>query len=232
VSLLLKINGLSKEFYLHSLDKRIHGCQGIDLELHQGEFVGITGKSGSGKSTILKLIYRTYKPFEGTIDYLSQEWGWVNLMELDERKVLHLRKQEIGYVSQFLHVIPRTSARVLLENAVLDMGGDPEFAKTEAVRMLSHFELDPELWDSYPSTFSGGEKLRLNIAQAMVKQPRFLLLDEPTASLDKHTKGKVRELIAQLKEAGTTMLGIFHDLEFMEGLCDREYRMTLGKVVV
>jgi alpha-D-ribose 1-methylphosphonate 5-triphosphate synthase subunit PhnL len=134
VSLLLKINGLSKEFYLHSLDKRIHGCQGIDLELHQGEFVGITGKSGSGKSTILKLIYRTYKPFEGTIDYLSQEWGWVNLMELDERKVLHLRKQEIGYVSQFLHVIPRTSARVLLENAVLDMGGDPEFAKTEAVR--------------------------------------------------------------------------------------------------
>lgn len=94
--------------------------------------------------------------------------------------------------------------------------------------MLKHFELDPTLWDMYPNTFSGGEKLRLNIAAAMVKRPRLLLLDEPTASLDNSSKQKVRDLIEQLKNEGTTMLGIFHDLEFMEGLCDREYNMQKG----
>ena len=94
--------------------------------------------------------------------------------------------------------------------------------------MLQHFELSPELWDSYPMTFSGGEKLRLNIARAMIKEPRLLLLDEPTASLDAHSKKKVRELIRRLKEKGTTMLGIFHDLDFMRGLCDRTHIMTDG----
>jgi len=232
MSLILKIRNLEKVFYIHGLEKRIRGCQAVDLDLHGGEFIGITGKSGSGKSTILKMIYRTYCPQEGEVEYLSKEWGWVNLTTLEERKILHLRKKEIGYVSQFLHVIPRTSARTVLETSVLEIGGTVEEAKKEAERMLTHFELDPELWDSYPSTFSGGEKLRLNIAQAMVKKPRLLLLDEPTASLDHHSKEKVRDLLWQLKNEGTTMLGIFHDLQFMEGLCDREYKMTEGKVVI
>jgi len=94
--------------------------------------------------------------------------------------------------------------------------------------ILAHFELDKELWDSYPTTFSGGEKLRLNIARAMVKKPRLLLLDEPTASLDHDSKRKVRLLIEQLMKEGTTMVGIFHDLEFMNHLCNREYNMQNG----
>ena len=94
--------------------------------------------------------------------------------------------------------------------------------------MLRHFDLDESLWELYPRTFSGGEKLRLNIAAAMIKRPRLLLLDEPTASLDNASKVKVRELIEVLKAEGTTMLGIFHDLEFMEGLCDREFNMQEG----
>ncbi len=94
--------------------------------------------------------------------------------------------------------------------------------------MLRHFDLDEDLWELYPRTFSGGEKLRLNIAAAMIKRPRLLLLDEPTASLDNASKLKVRSLIEQLKAEGTTMLGIFHDLEFMEGLCDHEFNMQEG----
>lgn len=97
--------------------------------------------------------------------------------------------------------------------------------------MLLHFEIDKELWDTYPNNFSGGEKLRLNIARAMVKRPRLLLLDEPTASLDNSSKIKVRELIEQLKSEGTTMIGIFHDIEFMEGLCDKTYNMQAGTFV-
>ncbi len=103
-----------------------------------------------------------------------------------------------------------------------------EFPVAETERLLRHFNLAEDLWELYPLTFSGGEKLRLGIAAAMVKRPRLLLLDEPTASLDNESKRKVRELIEQLKQGGCTMLGIFHDLEFMEGLCDREFNMHQG----
>lgn len=109
--------------------------------------------------------------------------------------------------------------------------GDPEAVEAETTRMLEHFAFPRELWDLYPNTFSGGEKLRLNIARAMVRRPRLLLLDEPTASLDNASKVRVRDLIEQLKAGGTTMLGIFHDLEFMEGVCDREYNMQAGGFV-
>jgi alpha-D-ribose 1-methylphosphonate 5-triphosphate synthase subunit PhnL len=228
---LLKIDNLSKSFTLHNLGKHIKASQNININLHEGEFVGITGRSGSGKSTILKCIYRTYLPQEGSIFYNSRKFGWINLAQATEREMIYLRRYEIGYVSQFLNVMPRITALEIVEQAVLEMGGDKEYANIEARKLLQHFDLDRELWDSYPNTFSGGEKLRLNIARAMVKHPRLLLLDEPTASLDDTSKQKVRELIEDLKNEGTTMLGIFHDIDFMEGLCDKKYNMEAGKVI-
>ncbi len=224
----LQIRNLSKQFTIYNTGKTIYACQHVSLTLNQGEFIGITGKSGSGKSTILKGIYRTNLPQTGEIWYASEKYGWIDLCQATERQILYLRRYEIGYVSQFLQLMPRTTARQIVENAILEMGGNKETAVRESEAILRHFELDESLWDTYPNTFSGGEKLRLNIASAMVKHPRLLLLDEPTASLDQHSKLKVRDLIKQLKKEGTTMLGIFHDLEFMENLCDRRYNMQLG----
>lgn len=226
---LLEIQNLEKTFHMHvNGDLIIPACKGISLTIKKGEFIGITGKSGSGKSTILKGIYRTNLPQVGSIYYDSEKYGLLDICKIDERMMIYLRKHEIGYVSQFLHIMPRTTARDIIEHAVMEMGKSKEEAREEAIKMLKHFELDPSLWDLYPNTFSGGEKLRLNIAAAMVKKPRLLLLDEPTASLDNSSKEKVRELIKQLKAEGTTMLGIFHDLEFMEGLCDKEFNMQQG----
>lgn len=225
---ILEIRGLGKDFFVHQLGKPIRACHGISFSVGTGQFVGITGRSGSGKSTILKIIHRTYLPQDGEVWYDSGRFGPLDLCRADERQILYLRRREIGYVSQFLNVIPRTTAREIIEQAAREVDRSPSEAAEDAGRMLTHFELDPALWDSYPGSFSGGEKLRLNIARAMVKRPRLLLLDEPTASLDRHAKEKVRDLIGQLKRGGTTMLGIFHDLEFMEGLCDREFNMASG----
>ncbi|WP_361920391.1 ATP-binding cassette domain-containing protein, partial [Streptomyces sp. NPDC046876] len=122
--------------------------------------------------------------------------------------------------------------RQLVTNALLEMGSAASIAHEEAEKALAHFEIDPKLWDSYPNTFSGGEKLRLNIAMATVKKPRLLLLDEPTASLDYQSKLKVREIIEKLKANGTTLVGIFHDIEFMEGLCDKVYDMQTRTLTV
>ncbi|HBH11987.1 MAG TPA: phosphonate C-P lyase system protein PhnL [Clostridiales bacterium] len=229
---ILDIRNIRKTFVLHHLNKEIQACKDISLSIDKGQFFGITGKSGSGKSTILKSIYRTYLPEYGEIIYNSKKFGEISLSKASERQIIYLRKYEIGYVSQFLNVMPRTTAREIVENSVLEMGHDEDYARKQAIDMLKHFELDKELWDSYPVNFSGGEKLRLNVASAMIKEPRLLLLDEPTASLDIESKKKVRFLIDKLKKQGTTMLGIFHDIEFMEGLCDYEYNMEKGGLIL
>ncbi|RHW35206.1 phosphonate C-P lyase system protein PhnL [Oceanobacillus profundus] len=228
---MLDVNDFGKRFTIHHLNKTMQAVEQVNFSIEKGEFIGIVGKSGSGKSTILKSIYRSYLPDAGEIMYDSARFGRIDLCQATERQMLYLRKYEIGYVSQFLNVMPRTTSRQLVEKALLEMGETESVAQIEAEKALIHFELDPKLWDTYPNTFSGGEKLRLNIAMATVKKPRLLLLDEPTASLDQQSKLKVREIIEKLKANGTTLVGIFHDIEFMEGLCDKVYDMRAGKLL-
>lgn len=225
---ILEIQGLSKRFYLYEQDREIKSCSDINFTLDKGGFIGIVGTSGAGKSTVLRCIYRTYLATTGKVVYDSLSYGKVDLARADERKIIHLRKVEIGYVSQFLTILPRTTAREHVISGALDAGFSYEESVLKAEEMLRYFKLSETLWDIYPNTFSGGEKLRLNLAHAMVKAPRLLLLDEPTASLDNDTKMLVKELLMKLKEEGTSMIGIFHDLEFMEGLCDHVYNISKG----
>ena len=233
---ILKIKNLAKDFYLHNADARcaplqIKSCQNINLTLNKGEFIGIVGLSGAGKSTILKCINRTYLPMQGDIIYNSAAFGKINLASVGEREILYLRRHEIGYVSQFLNVMPRTTAKEHVMNALTDMGADADMAANAAQEMLLYFRLPENLWDIYPATFSGGERLRLNLAHAMVKKPRLLMLDEPTASLDSKTKLLVREMLEKLKDKETSMIGIFHDIEFMEGVCDKVFNISEGALV-
>jgi alpha-D-ribose 1-methylphosphonate 5-triphosphate synthase subunit PhnL len=230
---ILRLSAVSKIFTVHSQHrppKTIVGCENIHITLNLGEFAGITGTSGSGKSSLLKCIYRTYKLTSGRIDYFSSLFGWVDLASLDEQRILQLRKREIGYVSQFLNVIPRVSAKDLVAAALEEAGADSIAAGREAERVLGHFRLKPGLWDAYPNAFSGGEKLRLNLAQAMVRKPKLLLLDEPTASLDQDSKAAVKDLIIELKQTGTSMIGIFHDLDFMAAVVDTTHLMKEGRL--
>ena len=225
---ILSITNLAKGFYLHNPGIGIDSCRNINITLQEGEFVGIVGRSGAGKSTILKCINRSYLPMRGEIIYNSKAFGTIDLASASEREILYLRRYEIGYVSQFLNVMPRTTAKEHVMNALIDRGTDVQRAGSDAIVMLRYFKLPENLWDIYPATFSGGERLRLNLAHAMVKEPRLLLLDEPTASLDSKTKLLVRDILERLKGSNTSMIGIFHDIEFMEGVCDRVYNITEG----
>ncbi|MDY6065475.1 MAG: ATP-binding cassette domain-containing protein [Finegoldia sp.] len=231
MSEILKIENLKKSFTTYHMNKTITPIENISIDVDEGDFLGIVGKSGSGKSTIIKCIYRTYLTTEGKIEYESEAFGRVDLSRIDDRKMIYLRNYEIGYVSQFLNIMPRTTSLTLVVNGLLDMGYEYSEAEKIAKETLTYFDIKEELWDSYPNTFSGGEKLRLNISMAIVKKPKLLLLDEPTASLDRDSKIKVKDSIEKLKEEGTTMIGIFHDLEFMEGLTDYIYDMQTKKKV-
>ncbi|WP_026702535.1 phosphonate C-P lyase system protein PhnL [Salibacterium aidingense] len=227
----IECHHVTKTFELHQKETRtLRGCEDISFTVNPGEFAGITGKSGAGKSTILKTLYRTYLPTSGHMYYRSNSTGTIDLAQASEQEILYLRKNEIGYVSQFLKIMPRVTALETVMESLLEMGYSPGEARSEGSAMLYQFDLPEYLWDTYPDTFSGGEKLKLNLAKAMVKQPALLLLDEPTASLDEHSKAYVKHMIHQLKEAGTTMIGIFHDLTFMDTVVDKKYHMKEGKL--
>lgn len=227
---ILKIEGLEKNFYLHNANKEIKSCHDINLTLDEGEFIGIVGLSGAGKSTILKCINRTYLASKGSIIYNSEKLGEIDIVDASDREMLYLRKYEIGYVSQFLNVMPRTTAKEHVMNALQEIGVDTNTARIKAEEMLSYFRLPENLWDIYPNTFSGGERLRLNLAHSMVAKPRLMLLDEPTASLDNKTKILVKEMLIKLKNSNTSMIGIFHDLEFMDGVCDKVFNISEGVI--
>lgn len=227
---MLTVNNLGKYFEVHHLNQRRKAIENINFKVEKGGFLGIVGKSGSGKSTILKCIYGTYQPQVGQILYESKDDGEVDLHQIPDRQLIQLRKYEIGYVSQFLKVMPRTTTLELVVQSLLEMSVPYDKAVEKAKETLRHFDIPEVLWDNYPNTFSEGEKLRLNIACAVVKSPRLLLLDEPTASLDHASKLKVKEAITKLKQDGTTLIGIFHDLEFMENLCDQVYDMSTKEI--
>ncbi|MFC4809866.1 phosphonate C-P lyase system protein PhnL [Paenibacillus sp. GCM10023250] len=218
---MLEVVNLSKSFELHvSQAGKVNPIQGLSFGIGQGRFLGIAGPSGIGKSTILKCIYRTYMPSSGEIWYESLHEGRVDLAQADERQMIRLREREIGYVSQFLKVIPRVPAVDVVAERLLPFGWTPADARREAETMLEALRIPRKLWQAFPATFSGGEQQRVNLARAFIVRPRLMILDEPTASLDRDTTAAVVGMLRGMKREGTTMVGIFHDWDVMEQVAD------------
>lgn len=227
---ILSVQDLHKSFTMHILGrKQFTGCASISFELQEGECLGITGPSGAGKSTVLKCIYRTYIPSSGVILYRSARSGPVNLCATSEQVILGLRREEIGYVSQFLKVMPRVPAVDVLAEGLWRKGAAVAEGRAAARQSLEQMGIARELWDAYPATFSGGEQQRINLARAFIVRPKLLLIDEPTASLDNDTKTVVLRLMKELKEQGTSMVIISHDPAAMRKLADRTFFMREGR---
>jgi alpha-D-ribose 1-methylphosphonate 5-triphosphate synthase subunit PhnL len=226
---MLEVKNLSKTFTLHILGgKVIEGFGSVSFRVAPGEFLGLAGRSGSGKSSVLKCIYGTYLPSAGELWFASESHGKVNLARGPEQTILHIRNREMGYVSQFLRVIPRVAAVDVVAEPLLRLGTDPGTARRRASALLERLAIPAKLHDAYPATFSGGEQQRINIARAVIWEPRLLLLDEPTASLDRGSQEIVIGLLKELKQKGTSMIGIFHDRTSMEAIANNVLEMSNG----
>jgi alpha-D-ribose 1-methylphosphonate 5-triphosphate synthase subunit PhnL len=227
---IIEVHHLSKIFELHILHgKRITALQHIELAIEEGEIIGLTGKSGSGKSSLMKCLYRTYLATGGEILYYSSS-GVIDLVKADDHEIIALRRKEIRYCSQFLSVIPRVSAIDVVAEPLLREEKDKEKARSKARAMLEALGLPSGLWDAFPVTFSGGEQQRVNVARAIIARPRLLLIDEPTASLDAKTKDIVIGLIRDLKQTGTSVLCISHDEYTLDRLADRRLHLQAGRI--
>ena len=217
----IQVRGLAKSFLLHNQGgAELRVLRGKSFEVHSGECVALEGRSGSGKSTLLKCLYANYRASAGSIRI-----GGTDLTRASPRELLRLRRETVGYVSQFLRVIPRVPALAVVAEPLLEDGPHDEraaaHARQEAEQLLLRLRIPMRLWSVAPATFSGGEQQRINIARGLIRKRPVLLLDEPTASLDPENRSTVVSMINEARAGGAAIVGIFHDREVRDAVATR-----------
>jgi alpha-D-ribose 1-methylphosphonate 5-triphosphate synthase subunit PhnL len=219
---MIHISNLSKSFTLHNQGAAvIPVMQGAELQVRPGECLGLVGASGSGKSTLMRMIWGNYLAATGSIMV-----GDVDVVRATPREIIALRRQTLGYVSQFLRVVPRVPTVDVVAEPLLTLGVAVDAARARAITLLAQLNIPERLWPLSPTTFSGGEQQRVNIARGFVHPYPALLLDEPTASLDAVNREVVLTLIEGAKARGAAIIGIFHDAAARDRLCDRLIDVT------
>ncbi|MBN8953173.1 MULTISPECIES: phosphonate C-P lyase system protein PhnL [unclassified Rhizobium] len=217
----LVVSEVFKSFTMHLRDGiRLPVVADVSFSVASGECVVLGGPSGIGKSSLLKMIYGNYAVDSGQI-LVSHKGRIVDLATADPRTVLDVRRQTMGYVSQFLRTVPRVAALDVVAEPLFARGVSLADARDRAAKLLAQLNLPQELWQLPPATFSGGEQQRVNIARGFITDHAILLLDEPTASLDARNRAVVVDMIEEKKRAGVALLGIFHDEEVREAVGSR-----------
>ena len=223
--LMLRVRDLKKTFTLHHQ----HGAvlrvlDGIDLEVGRGECVVLHGPSGAGKSTLLRSLYANYRIQHGQVEVRHDE-RWVDMGSASARDLLDVRAHTIGYVSQFLRVIPRVPALEIVAEPLRFAGMAEDEAEARARALLARLHIPDKLMSLPPATFSGGEQQRVNIARGFIRRFPILLLDEPTAALDAANREIVAQMIDEARQAGSAIVGIFHDDEVRQRVATRLFPM-------
>jgi alpha-D-ribose 1-methylphosphonate 5-triphosphate synthase subunit PhnL len=222
----LELRHVAKSFTMHLRDGlMLPVVTGVNFEVRAGECVVLGGPSGAGKSSILKMVYGNYATDAGQILF-SRDGGFIDLVSASPRETLALRRETVGYVSQFLRTVPRVTALDVVAEPLVSRGIDRDAARGRAAELLARLNLPERLWSLPPATFSGGEQQRVNIARGFITDHPVLLLDEPTASLDATNRGVVIGMIEEKKQAGVAMLGIFHDDDVRTRVADRIVDVT------
>jgi alpha-D-ribose 1-methylphosphonate 5-triphosphate synthase subunit PhnL len=215
---MIELRNVSKTFTLHNQGSvEIAVIRDVSFAVAAGECVALTGASGAGKSTLMRMIYGNYLTQAGEIRI-----GDLDLVRSEPRDVIELRRNVLGYVSQFLRVVPRVPTRDVVAEPLRALGVPAEQAQDRAQALLSQLNIPERLWSLSPTTFSGGEQQRVNIARGFAHAYPAMLLDEPTASLDAANREVVLSLIEDAKARGAAIIGIFHDEAARSRVCDRE----------
>ena len=208
---MIKVANIAKTFTLHNQGGAcLPVFADVNFSVEAGEALILAGPSGAGKTSLLRLLYGNYRPTAGRIE-INHGGTLLDIVSATPRRVLEIRRRTLGFVSQFLRVIPRVSTLDIVRDPLLARGDGQKTATTKAGDMLTRLNLPERLWSLAPATFSGGEQQRVNIARSFVMPAPILLIDEPTASLDAANRDVVVELISEARHQGSTIVGIFHD---------------------
>ena len=223
---MINITNAEKTFTMHLQGGvRLAVVRGVSFQVGAGECVVLSGPSGAGKSSILKMIFGNYRCDGGRIG-VRHEGAVIDLAGAEPRQILAVRRATIGYVSQFLRAVPRVATIDVVAEPLIANGVARPDARQQAASLLKVLNIPERLWALPPSTFSGGEQQRVNIARGFISDLPILLLDEPTASLDAVNRAVVVDLIDEKKRAGVAMVAIVHDDEIRNLIADRVIDVT------
>ncbi|MGF1534875.1 MAG: phosphonate C-P lyase system protein PhnL [Elainellaceae cyanobacterium] len=220
MSPLLRAHRLHKRFILHNHGTEIPVLAGTSLTVEAGECIALQGPSGSGKSTFMRSLYGNYRVDSGSV-WVRHEDKWVDIPQLPPHELIAVRRRSLGYVSQFLRVIPRVPALDVAAEPLVAWGAPLEEARERVACLFAQLNLPRRLWMLSPTTFSGGEKQRVNIARALAVPYPVLLLDEPTSALDDANREVVIRLMEARRAQGSALVGIFHDQAVRDRVCNR-----------
>jgi alpha-D-ribose 1-methylphosphonate 5-triphosphate synthase subunit PhnL len=220
---MIHVENLAKNFTLHNQGGAvIPVIEGAGFTVAPGECVALTGESGAGKSTVMRILYGNYLAQGGRVVI-----DGLDITRAEPREILALRRGTLGYVSQFLRVVPRVPTLEVVAEPLLALGRPRGEALDRARDLLTRLRIPETLWSLSPTTFSGGEQQRVNIARGFAHGYPALLLDEPTASLDAANRETVLTLIEEAKAGGAAITGIFHDLDARGRVADREIDVSV-----
>ena len=226
MTIMLSTRSLAKSFTLHLRGGLLMPVlSGVDLDVGAGECVVLSGPSGAGKSTLMRSLYGNYRAEGGSI-LIRHHGEMVDIAAADPRTVLAVRLETLGYVSQFLRVVPRVSALDVVSEVPLARGIDQEIARDKARALLLQLNIPARLHAIPPATFSGGEQQRVNLARGFIAGHPILLLDEPTASLDAENRAVVIAMVRRAKAAGSAIVAICHDADVRDAIADRLFNLT------
>jgi alpha-D-ribose 1-methylphosphonate 5-triphosphate synthase subunit PhnL len=226
MTVMIEIAGAEKSFTMHLQGGvKLPVVRGVSFQVNAGECVVLSGPSGAGKSSILKMIFGNYRCDGGGI-LVRHEGTLTNIAKSEPRQILSIRRNTIGYVSQFLRAVPRVATIDVVAEPLVATGTARPAAREQAEHLLRCLNIPERLWQLPPSTFSGGEQQRVNIARGFISDLPVLLLDEPTASLDAANRDVVVHLIDEKKRAGVAMVAIVHDDEVRRLIADRIVDVT------
>ena len=222
----LRTERLAKSFTLHLRGGLcLPVLEGICLEAASGQCMVLTGPSGAGKSTLLRALYGNYRADGGRI-LVHHRGQTIDIASASPRTILEVRHHTIGYVSQFLRVVPRVPAVDIVADALNGRGVTPEDAREQAAALLLDLNIPRRLHGIPPATFSGGEQQRVNLARGFIARHSIMLLDEPTASLDAGNRDIVVRMIQDAKARGTAVIAICHDLDARDRIADRLFSVN------
>lgn len=226
MTVMLRTRALAKSFTLHLRGGLLMPVlSGIDLDVRAGECVVLAGPSGAGKSTLIRSLYGNYRAEDGSIE-VRHRGEMIDIAAADPRTILAVRHETLGYVSQFLRVVPRVPALDVVAEVLLARGVAPDNARSQAGALLLRLNIPARLHAIPPATFSGGEQQRVNLARGFIAAHPILLLDEPTASLDAENRAVVIKMVQDAKAAGTAIVAICHDADVRDAIADRLFTMT------
>ena len=219
---MIRLRGIERVFRVG--EEEVHALRSVSLDIARGEYLSIMGPSGSGKSTLLNLIGLLDRPNAGRYEFDERD-----VTGLSDDEQARVRREKIGFVFQFFHLVPRLTAEQNVELPMVLAGIDPAERRERLKKLLAEYGLESRARHR-PDQLSGGQCQRVAIARAMCMRPAVLLADEPTGNLDRHTGQEVMAVLERVHDGGGTVLLVTHDPE-IGGRAHRRLRMVDGAVV-